>query len=152
MVAVRIAAPLAAFILLFPFALAQEARLESLVIETDSGQHRFEVEIADDPRERSLGLMYRRSMAPDQGMLFDFLQEQPASFWMHNTYISLDMLFLRADGTIESIAERTTPLSDRSVPSKGPVRFVLEVNGGLSDELGIEVGDRVSGPAIEARQ
>ena len=123
-----------------------------LSITSGSGQHAFEVEIADDPRERALGLMYRRAMAADRGMLFDFGAEAPQSFWMRNTYIPLDMLFIREDGTIDSIAERTTPLSDRSVPSKGPVRYVLEINGGLSDKLGIAPGDAVASPAIEAPQ
>jgi uncharacterized membrane protein (UPF0127 family) len=127
------------------------AEREELVISTRGGDQAFQVEIADDPRERTLGLMYRREMADGEGMLFDFGSEQPASFWMRNTYISLDMLFIRADGTIESIAERTTPLSETSIPSKGPVRYVLEINGGLSDALGIEPGDRVGGPAIAAR-
>jgi uncharacterized membrane protein (UPF0127 family) len=131
---------------------AQEAGpREEILVTTDAGAHEFEVEIADDVRERSLGLMFRRAMADDEGMLFDFRVEEPASFWMRNTYIPLDMLFIKADGTIESIAERTTPLSEKSVPSKGPVRFVLEINGGLSDTLGIAPGDRVSGPAMEAR-
>ena len=110
------------------------------------------VEIADDDRARGIGLMFRRSMGDDEGMLFDFFEEQPASFWMRNTYIPLDMLFIKADGTIESIAKRTTPLSERSVRSKGPVRYVLEINGGMSDRLGIEAGDVVSGPAIESRR
>ena len=78
--------------------------------------------------------------------------EQPASFWMENTFIPLDMLFIKADGSVESIAERTTPLSRRSVPSKGPVRFVLEINGGLSAALGIKPGAKVSGPAIDNRR
>ncbi len=85
-------------------------------------------------------------------MLFDFMHEEPASFWMRNTYISLDMLFIKADGTIESIARRTTPLSDRSILSRGPVRYVLEINGGLSDRLSIVAGDKVAGQAIEARR
>jgi uncharacterized membrane protein (UPF0127 family) len=130
---------------------AAEIQLEALVIASDSQKHHFRVEIADEPHEQSRGLMYRQSLPEDGGMLFDFHQERPASFWMRNTYIPLDMLFIKADGTIESIAERTTPLSERSVPSKGAVRFVLEINGGLSQKLGIEAGDRVSGPAIEAR-
>ena len=128
------------------------APTEELVIATDGGSRRFEVEIADDPQERARGLMFRREMADDRGMLFDFGSEEPASFWMENTYIPLDMLFIKADGTVESIAERTTPLSRRSVPSKGPVRYVLEIKGGLSDELGIKPGDKVSGPALDARR
>jgi uncharacterized membrane protein (UPF0127 family) len=123
---------------------------QELTVTTRAGEHEFQVEIADDDRERALGLMFRRSMADDEGMLFDYGAEEPASFWMRNTYIPLDMLFIKADGTIDSIAERTTPLSDKSVASKGPVRYVLEINGGLSDTLGIAPGDSVSGPAIEA--
>ncbi len=110
------------------------------------------VEIADDDRERARGLMFRRSMPDDEGMLFDFFSEQPESFWMRNTYIPLDMLFIKADGTIDSIAEHATPLSERSIPSKSPVRFVLEINGGLSETLGIKLGDKVSGPAMDARR
>ena len=123
---------------------------DELVVTTEAGEHRFQVELADDPQERAKGLMFRREMADEHGMLFDFGAEEPASFWMANTYIPLDMLFIKADGTVESIAERTTPLSKRSVPSKGPVRYVLEINGGLSDELGIKPGDKVSGPAMQA--
>jgi uncharacterized membrane protein (UPF0127 family) len=124
---------------------------EELLIATDGGEKEFQVEIADDPREISIGLMFRRQMAENEGMLFDFGAEERRSFWMRNTYIPLDMLFIKADGTIDSIAERATPLSEKAVPSKGPVRFVLEINGGLSDTLGIAPGDTVSGPAIEGR-
>jgi uncharacterized membrane protein (UPF0127 family) len=125
---------------------------ETLVIETQNGPQTFEVEIADEPRERSVGLMYRREMPKGAGMLFDFGEEQPVSMWMANTYIPLDMLFIRADGTVSSIAERTTPLSERSISSKETVRYVLEINGGVSDALGIEQGDKMSGPAMEALQ
>jgi uncharacterized membrane protein (UPF0127 family) len=126
-----------------------QAAREELLVTTDAGAHSFQVEIADDAEERARGLMFRRTMAEGEGMLFDFGREEPASFWMENTYISLDMLFIKADGTVESIAERTTPLSRNGVPSKGPVRYVLEINGGLSDQLGIEPGDKVSGPAMD---
>jgi uncharacterized membrane protein (UPF0127 family) len=146
----RLAALLAALFFVWPAA-AQEPVREELIVATKAGEQRFQVEIADDARERARGLMFRREMAKDHGMLFDFGSEQPASFWMENTYLPLDMIFIKADATVESIAERTTPLSRRSVPSKGPVRYVLEINGGLSDELGIRPGDKVSGPAIEAR-
>lgn len=124
---------------------------ETLVVATQGGPREFQVEIADDGQERSKGLMFRREMADDAGMLFDFKSEQPVGFWMENTYIPLDMIFIKADGTVAAIAERTTPLSRRTVPSGTPVRFVLEINGGLSDELGISPGDKVSGPAFEAR-
>ena len=147
----RLAAVFAAFLLLAAPA-ASQAERETLVINAQDGVHTFQVEIADDPAERARGLMFRRDMADDAGMLFDFRADAPASFWMRNTFISLDMLFIEADGTIESIAKRTTPLSERSVRSQGPVRFVLEINGGLSDALGIAPGDVVAGPAIENRQ
>jgi uncharacterized membrane protein (UPF0127 family) len=145
----RVSAVAALLLLVAPAAAADAVR-EELVIHTDAGERVFQVEIADDAQETQRGLMFRREMAAEHGMLFDFGEERPASFWMRNTYIPLDMLFIEADGTIESIAERTTPLSERSVPSRGPVRYVLEINGGLSDELGIEPGDKVSGPALEA--
>jgi uncharacterized membrane protein (UPF0127 family) len=148
----RLAVVFAAFLLCASAALPQTAERETLVIESANGTHEFQVEIADDPQERARGLMYRREMADADGMLFDFGSDERASFWMRNTYISLDMLFVEADGTIESIAKRTTPLSEKSVRSKGQVRFVLEINGGLCDDLGIAPGDMVTGPAIEARQ
>jgi uncharacterized membrane protein (UPF0127 family) len=127
-----------------------EAERSELVVTGAGGAHEFTVELADDDRERATGLMYRRSMPRDAGMLFDFENERSVSFWMANTYIPLDMIFIRADGTIKSIAERTTPLSQRGVPEDG-VRYVLEINGGLSDELGIRPGDKVSGEWIEAQ-
>ncbi len=142
----------AAFAFVYSPALSAEAQREALVVTTHTGTHDFNVEIADDDRERERGLMFRFSMLADEGMLFDFFSEQPVSFWMSNTYIPLDMLFIKADGTIELIAARATPLSERSIPSKGPVRYVLEINGGLSEKLGIEPGDTVSGPAIESRR
>ncbi len=152
----RIAAALAALLFalapsgLAPVVLAAER--ETVIVTTEAGEHTFNVEIADDPREQERGLMFRRSMADDEGMLFPYAADRRASFWMRNTYIPLDIIFIEADGTIESIAERTTPLSERSIRSKGPVRFVLEINGGLSDTLGISAGDKVGGPAIETRQ
>lgn len=124
---------------------------QELVVNTEAGPRSFQVELADEPRERATGLMYRRHLPKGGGMLFDFGEEQAVSMWMANTYIPLDMLFIKADGTVESIGERTTPMSRRSVASKGPVRYVLEINGGLSDELGIKPGDTVTGPAMEAR-
>ena len=131
------------------YAQTPEAPRHELVVATDEGDRVFQVEIADEPQERSKGLMFRREMARDHGMLFDYGEEVPASFWMSNTYIPLDMIFVKSDGTVESIAERTTPLSENSVKSRGPVRYVLEINGGLSDELGIEPGDKLSGPALD---
>ncbi len=118
--------------------------LEPLSIETASGDTvRFQVEIADDDRERQNGLMYRKSLGPDRGMLFDFGQAAPRSFWMKNTYIPLDILYIGADGYIVSIAAMTQPFSEAPVPSHGPALGVLEIAGGRAGELGIRPGDRV---------
>ena len=126
------------------------AEREELVVTTAEGARVFQVELADEPRERQQGLMFRRDMEDEHGMLFDFGEVRPVSMWMANTYVPLDMIFINADGTVESIAERTTPLSTESVASQGPVRYVLEINAGLSDELGIRPGDTVSAPSLEA--
>ncbi|MDQ0316429.1 DUF192 domain-containing protein [Amorphus orientalis] len=128
------------------------AAADTLVVVTDDARHEFTIEIADDPMERAQGLMFREEMAPDHGMLFDFAREQPASFWMKNTPLSLDMIFAKADGTIVRIAEDTTPFSTDSVPSGEPVRFVFEVLAGTSDRLDIEPGDRIEHPRVEAAE
>jgi len=138
-------------------ALAQQSPLATkfehsrLAIISQSGRHEFEVELAVTPQQRSQGLMYRRNMLPDAGMLFDFgRQPTRASMWMRNTFIPLDMLFIKADGEIESIAARTVPHSLETISSDGPVRGVLELNGGTADRLGIKPGDRVEHPIFEA--
>jgi len=115
------------------------------VIEVISGEarHRFTIEIADDNDERSRGLMFRESMPGDAGMLFIYPDERVASFWMKNTYIPLDMLFIANDGTITQIAPMTEPHSLTPVRSELPVRAVLEINGGMSETLGIEAGDSI---------
>jgi len=117
-----------------------------LVIETASGAHQFTVELADDEQERRTGLMYRESLAPDKGMLFDFEDEAPRSMWMKNTLISLDMAFIDASGRIISIENNTTPRSLSPVASRGPARAVLEVGGGRLAEIGAAPGDRVRHP------
>ena len=117
--------------------------LSDLVITTAKGPQRFKVELADNDTTRSRGMMFRTSMAPDAGMLFDFKQEQLASFWMRNTLLPLDMLFIKADGTILNIHQRAIPHDESGVNSTGPVRAVLEVNGGTVSRLGIKPGDRV---------
>lgn len=131
---------------------AQPASAEGtseLWIETAAGaRYRFDVELATTPEQQSQGLMHRTEMAADVGMLFLFEPERPVSFWMKNTLISLDMLFVAADGKIVNIGERTEPLSTASVPSDGPVRAVLEINGGLSGMLGIGPGDKIDHPAF----
>ncbi len=119
-----------------------------LAIATRDGPVRFKVEIAVTPQERATGLMHRRELAADRGMIFDFGAEQNISMWMRNTYLPLDMLFIDAKGTIRHIAKRTTPLSERTISSQVPVRYVLEINGGLSDKLNIAIGDAVSGAGM----
>lgn len=114
-----------------------------LAIRGEKGVHRFRVELADTDAARSRGMMFRTSMAPDAGMLFDFKQEQMASFWMRNTLIPLDMIFIRADGTILNIHQRAIPGDETGINSAGPVRAVLEVNGGTAARLGLRPGDRV---------
>ncbi len=114
-----------------------------LSIETAKGARTFRVEVARTPEEQAKGLMYRTALAPDAGMIFPFDPPRPASFWMRNTYIPLDMLFIRADGTIAVIAANTTPLSLAPVESGEPVAAVLEIAGGRSAALGIREGDRV---------
>jgi uncharacterized protein len=122
------------------------ADLQPLEIVSKSGVHSFAVEMAVSPEQQMRGLMFRRQLPEGQGMLFDFGQEQPTSFWMKNTYISLDMIFIRGDGKILRVAENTVPLSEALVPSGGPVRAVLEVIAGTAKKFGIVPGDQVAHP------
>jgi uncharacterized membrane protein (UPF0127 family) len=149
-----------AFILLaltFPFAApvaAQSAAsgpqaglpVETITIDTKKGPHSFSVEVAGDNESRERGLMYRMKMAPDAGMLFDFHTPQLVSFWMENTVLPLDMLFVRADGTIARIKANATPYSRETIPSGEPVETVIELNAGRAAALGIVEGARVHVP------
>ena len=126
-------------------------QLQQLEIATKGGVQIFGVELAVTPEEQAKGLMFRRELPEKQGMLFDFHREQPTSFWMKNTYIPLDMIFIRADGRILRIAENTEPLSERLVPSGGPVLGVLEVIAGTAKKFGIQPGDRVSYPIFSGK-
>ncbi len=119
------------------------APTEVLTIDTASGAARLNVEIADDEAERNHGLMYRESLPDDRGMLFDFPEPEMASFWMRNTPLSLDIIFIGVDGRILNIADHTTPYSDTPVPAVGMTRGVLEVRAGRAEALGIRPGDRV---------
>ena len=114
-----------------------------LTIASGGKVHRFVVEIARTGQEQQTGLMNRESLAPDRGMVFPFESPRMASFWMKNTLIPLDMIFVRADGSIANIEANTVPLSLDPVYSNGPVGAVLEIAGGRSAELGIKPGDRV---------
>jgi uncharacterized protein len=130
---------------------AQAAELQTIEIASKSGVHAFQVEMAITPEEKEHGLMFRRELPDGQGMLFDFQTDQNVAFWMKNTYIPLDMLFIRGDGRVLRIAENTEPLSERNIPSGGPVRAVLEVIGGTAKKLGIAPGDRVGGSIFKSR-
>jgi uncharacterized membrane protein (UPF0127 family) len=118
--------------------------LEKLTIQTAKGSHSFDVEVMRTPEERSKGLMFRRHMPADRGMLFDFGRTDHVAMWMQNTYIPLDMLFIRADGTIARIHAHAEPLSTRTIPSGEPVLSVLELNGGVAETIGAKPGDKVS--------
>lgn len=119
-----------------------------VVVQTAKGAFAFTIEIADDDAERAQGLMFRDYLAPDAGMLFDYGQEQLTSFWMQNTLIPLDMIFVGADGIVKNIQVNARPLDTTSIPSKFPVRFVLEIPGGRSTEIGLAVGDRMEHPRV----
>ena len=121
-------------------------QLTTLTIASDSKQHGFTVEVANTAEEQARGLMFRKELAPDKGMLFPFARERMASFWMKNTIIPLDIIFIRSDGSIESIAANTTPYSLDSVESSEPVAAVLELAGGRAAELAIKPGDMVEWP------
>ena len=119
---------------------------ETLQIVTSSGTHEFHVEIAKDDATRAQGLMNRPFLPADRGMLFEFDREASVSFWMKNTYIPLDMIFISHAGKIISIAADAEPLSERNIPSGGPCYGVLEVNGGVAASIGAKVGDMVKHP------
>jgi uncharacterized protein len=127
----------------FPASASEQQTLE---IVSKSGVHVFSVELAVTEAERERGLMYRKEVPEGYGMLFDFKHEQPVSMWMENTYVSLDMIFIRRDGRILHIAENAEPLSRAIIDSGGPVLGVLEVVAGTAKKLGIAPGDRVSAP------
>jgi uncharacterized membrane protein (UPF0127 family) len=114
-----------------------------LIIHSKGKQHRFTVEVARSPEEQAQGLMHRQTLGPDRGMIFPMEPARPASFWMKNTLIPLDMIFIRADGTISSIIEETVPLSLEPNVSTEPVAAVLEIAGGRAAELGLQPGDKV---------
>jgi uncharacterized membrane protein (UPF0127 family) len=116
----------------------------TLSIHTHDGKSQvLTIEIARTEQEREYGLMNRPSMAPDHGMLFDFGSDQPVYMWMKDTLIPLDMLFIDRTGRIAGIAARAVPMSTAIIASPGPVRAVLELNGGSADRLGIAVGDTI---------
>jgi uncharacterized membrane protein (UPF0127 family) len=123
---------------------ASAAEEQTLEIVTRNGVYTFTIEVAVTEEERERGLMFRRQLPEGRGMLFDFKRDLNATMWMKNTYIPLDMIFIRADGRIQRIAENTVPESTAIIAAGAPVRAVLEVIGGTAKKLGIRPGDRVA--------
>jgi uncharacterized membrane protein (UPF0127 family) len=141
-----------ALLLVFGTALrAHAADLNTAEIVSKSGVHVFAVELAVTDDQRATGLMNRKELPEGRGMLFDFARDSEVTMWMKNTLIPLDMIFITRDGRIHRIAENTEPLSERIIPSGGPVRAVLEVIGGTARKLGLAPGDRVAHPMFSAR-
>lgn len=120
----------------------------ALSIDTAKGRQHFTVELALTPDQQEQGLMFRRHLAADAGMLFVMAQPQIMTFWMHNTLIPLDMLFIAAGGKIVDLHERAMPMSDATIVSHAPAIAVLELNGGTVDRLGIKIGDVVHAAAL----
>jgi uncharacterized membrane protein (UPF0127 family) len=135
------------FLFLLALVAATVARAEPAVeiarIATATGEHQFKVEIADTPKMRARGLMFRKSMPDDHGMLFDFKAERPVSMWMKNTYIPLDMVFIGRDGRVVGVAANTEPLSERIITSPESAYAVLELNAGAARRISLAPGDRV---------
>ncbi len=132
------------------FALSSGARAElatftksKLVISTAKGEFAFDIELALTPAQMAQGLMYRRTLAADAGMLFDYGDPQPIAMWMKNTFIPLDMIFIAQDGKIVDFHERAVPMSLDTIESKVPAKAVMEVNAGTVARLGIQIGDTV---------
>ena len=136
---------IACWALLAALPTARAAGQDTIEIVTRTGVHAFSVELATNAAERAVGLMNRKELPEGRGMLFDFHDDQPVQFWMHNTYIPLDMIFIAGDGRVVRVAENTKPMSDDLIPSGRPVRAVLEVIGGTASKFGIAPGDRVTG-------
>jgi uncharacterized membrane protein (UPF0127 family) len=142
----RAGAALAIAALALP-AMADESQL---VLNTADGPQSFSVEVVDTAESRAQGLMYVTELADDAGMLFDFKEERPVSFWMRNTFIPLDMIFVGADGVIRNIHVNARPHDPTSIPSDGPVQYVLEIPGGRSVEIGLKAGDTMEHDRIAA--
>jgi uncharacterized membrane protein (UPF0127 family) len=130
---------------------ARAASVQPLEIATKNGVQVFAVEMATTEEEKTTGLMYRKELPDGKGMLFDFTPAQEVSMWMKNTFISLDMIFIRADGRILRIAESTEPQSTRIISSGGPAKGVLEVIAGTARKYGIAPGDQVAHPLFNGR-
>lgn len=128
-----------------------KVRVDKLWLVPASGQEvPIDIEVAEDPQEKAMGLMFRTELADNRGMLFPYSEARELSMWMRNTYIPLDMLFIRPDGVIHRIEVRAEPMSERIISSQGEVSAVLELPGGATERLGIKAGDRVRHPLFGA--
>jgi uncharacterized membrane protein (UPF0127 family) len=140
----------ALFLLVWPAAgsYADQFATETISIETSSGTQKLDVEVAGDDASRERGLMFRRVMPQNHGMIFLFGNERMITMWMRNTYLPLDMIFVKTSGIIAHIAKNTEPFSEEVISSGAPVSAVIEVNAGVADKLGIKPGDRVVSPLL----
>src|SRR5215471_19261956 len=120
----------------------------TLVLKTTTGDHNFNIEVATTDQERALGLMFRRSLPENSGMLFMYDPPQPATMWMKNTFIPLDMVFISADGKVHRVESNTEPFSTAIIPSEGDVVGVLELNAGEANKIGLKRGDQVIYPGL----
>ncbi|MCI0598447.1 MAG: DUF192 domain-containing protein [Beijerinckiaceae bacterium] len=148
-----IAIYLGLFLILAQAALAGEPlrpqlKLEGLEIVTSSGRHAFSVEVMRSDPQRQRGLMFRRFLPQDRGMLFKFEAEYPLMMWMKNTYVPLDMIFIGRSGKVVGLAEHTEPLSEKVIPSGAPAYGVLEVNAGTAARIGLRIGDTIRHPVF----
>ena len=142
------------FLCASPAALAMDAappqgNLERLEIVTASGIHEFSVEVMRSAPQRERGLMFRRFLPQERGMLFDFASEQPVMMWMKNTYLPLDIIFIGRAGKVVGLAENTEPLSEKIIPSGAPAYGVLEINAGTAARIGLRIGDSVRHPLFD---
>lgn len=144
----RAGAALAILVVAAPLAACSDEG--KLVLHTATGDYDFNVEVVDTPESRAQGLMFRQELADDAGMLFDFQEEREVSFWMRNTFIPLDMIFVGSDGVVKTIHVNARPQDPTSIPSQVPVQFVLEIPGGRSEEIGLKPGDMMEHALVGA--
>lgn len=130
---------------------AEACRDDRVSLRGDFGVVSFTVELALTPQEQARGLMFRETMGQRAGMLFVFPRERDRAFWMRNTYIPLDILFYDKGGRLLNVATEAVPLDETPLPSNGPARYVLEINGGLATQLGFAPGDVIQHPRISQK-
>jgi uncharacterized membrane protein (UPF0127 family) len=123
---------------------AQSLPFTPMTLKTDRGTFELQVEVADDDRERAIGMMHRSEVPINKGMLFDMKRTDVVSFWMRNTYIPLDMIFIDRDGVVQTIAANTIPHNETGVSSRVPVYAVLELQGGACEYYGLQPGDKIT--------